>query len=106
MIRANPNDPLFFEYVWPPTAAELAEPDPIDDWDADLVGYGVDDIRDLKRRGPLIELSKDLEQARKEAAEIWRTRTRLNPSEDAPEGYVIWDSGGACQFSYGVSDDN
>lgn len=88
-MPAADDDALFFEYIWPPTAAELAEPDPIDDWDAGLVGHAVDDIRDIKRRGPLIELSSDLEQACKEAAEIWRYRTRLDPSEDPPEGYAI-----------------
>jgi hypothetical protein len=106
MLIAAPGDPLFFEYVWPLTVAELAEPDPADDWDAGLVGYGVDDIRDIKRRVPLIELSKDLDQAKKQAAEIWRNRTGLDPSEEPPEGYVIWDSGGACQFSYRLLDDN
>jgi hypothetical protein len=106
MIRANPDDPLFFEYVWPPTLADLLVPDPIDDWDAGLVGYGVEDIRDMKRRVPLIELSNDLEQARQQAAEIWRDRTGLDPAEDPPEGYTIWDAGGGCKFSYRLSDDN
>jgi hypothetical protein len=82
MIRANPDDPLFFEYVWPPTLADLADPDPIYDWDAGLVGYGVDDIRDIKRRVPLIELSNKLEQAKKQAAEIWRNRTGLDQIQD------------------------
>jgi hypothetical protein len=69
-----------------------------------LVGYGVDDTRDLKKRVPLIELSNNLEQAKKQAAEIWRNRTGLDPSEDPPEGYAIWDARGACQFSYYLSE--
>jgi hypothetical protein len=106
MLRANPNDPLFFEYVWPPTVAERAAPDPGDDWDAGLVGYGVDDIRQIKTRVPLIELSNDLEQAKRQAADIWRNRSGLDSSEEPPEGYAIWDSGGGCKFSYRLSHDN
>jgi hypothetical protein len=92
--------------VWPPTVGELAEPDSVDDWDAGLVGYGVDDIRDMKRRVPPIELGNDLEQARQQAAEIWRNGTGLDPEDDPPQGYAIWDSGGGCKFSYRLSDDN
>ena len=106
MIRANPGGPLFFKYVWPPTAAERAAPDPVDDWNAGLVGYGVEDIREIKTRAPLIELSNDLVQVRKQAAEIWRSRTGLDGIEDPPEGYAIWDSGGGCKFSYRLPDDN
>jgi hypothetical protein len=104
---AGPDEPLFFEYVWPATAAELAMPDPIDDWDAGLVGYAVDDIRDIEGGGPLIELkARDLEQARGEAAEYWLNQTGLNPSEDPPEGYTIWDERGGCKFTYRLPRDS
>jgi hypothetical protein len=92
---------FFLEYVWPPDLQAVEKPDPIDDWHAGLVGYGVDDIRDIKGRGPLIELkAQNLEQARGEAAEHWQNRTGLDPSEDAPEGYTIWDERGGCKFTY------
>jgi hypothetical protein len=52
MIRASPNEPLFFEYVWPPIAAERAAADPVDAWNAGLVGYDVDDVREIKTRVP------------------------------------------------------
>jgi endonuclease YncB( thermonuclease family) len=63
-------------------------------------------IRDFERRVPLIELSNNLEQALKQAAEIWRDRTGLDPAEEPPEGYAIWDSGGACKFSCRLAEDN
>jgi hypothetical protein len=55
---------------------------------------------------PLIELSNELEQAKRQAAEIWRNRTGLDEIQKPPEGYAIWDSGGGCMFSYRVSNDN
>jgi hypothetical protein len=55
---------------------------------------------------PLIELSNELEQAKKQAAEIWRNRMGLDQIQEPPEGYAIWDTGGGCKFSYRVSSDN
>ena len=52
------------------------------DSDRDGRSYGVEDIREIKTRVPLIELSNDLEQAKREASDIWRSRTGLDPSEE------------------------